>query len=224
MDIRILGRVRKLGEGSDAEGQGNDAEITLTPQLELITAQGPTPYQETTRIGKSIVLHTTAAVAAVVAIPTTAHMYAIYNNEPDGGETFVVDWIGAINIVSTAVVAQAQMLACIGQVREAIPVDATVAAIKTNGWGVKQDVNITSILAATALPANTGVAANWIAWGDSVTKPSAVATPGYGLWKRVDGAIMVPPGRYFAVHVMANVVGETFLAYIAGHMKQLALG
>lgn len=224
MEINTLGRVRKLSESYDIEAPGNNAQLALTQQIELLIAAGVSPYQETTRPGRSVVLHTTTAIAAVVAMPTTAHMYAIYNNEPDGGESFVVDWIAANNIVSTAVVVQAQMLVCVGQVRETAPTDATVANIKMNSLGVRNDVNLTSILNATALPGTTGIAANWLPWGDSVTKPSAVGTPGYGLWKPVEGRIIVAPGRYFAVHVLANVVGETFLAYIAGHMKQLTLG
>jgi hypothetical protein len=36
--------------------------------------------------------------------------------------------------------------------------------------------------------------------------------------------MILAPGRYFAVHVLANVVGETFLVYIGWHEAALTLG
>jgi hypothetical protein len=119
------------------------------------------------------------------------------------------------------------MLVNIGQVREAIPVDSGLSIKKLNGMGslgvasasLRGDTKAISILNATALPANTGLAANWMPWGFNASKPGAVATPGYGIWAPVDGRIIVPPGRYFAVHVIANVVGETFVAFIGWHER-----
>lgn len=220
-EVNIFARVRKLLEALDVSPADVVVQPTLTQQLELLVAQGAAQHQELTRTGRTVQVHTSAAIAAVVAIPTTGHLLSIYNNEPDGGRSFIVDWIGASNVVSTAVATQAQLLAYVGQVREAAPADAALTITKLNGLGSKADANILSILSGTALPAGTGLAANWFPWGDSVSKPGVAGTPGYGLWKRVDGAIIAPPGRYMGIHVMASVVGETFLGYIAGHMKQI---
>jgi len=79
-------------------------------------------------------------------------------------------------------------------------------------------------LTATALPAGTGLATNWFPIGQSWIKNSAVATPGYGMWAAVDGRVIVPPGRYFSLQVVANVVGETFQLFIAWHERQMMLG
>jgi hypothetical protein len=223
-EIRVLGRVRKLLEGIDAESVGNDEQIGITPQLEQLIAAGASPYRELTRMGRAFEVHTAAAIGAVVAIPTTAQMLALYNNEPDGGRSYVIDWIAATNVVSTAVAAQAQLIANIGQVREAAPTDAALTIKKLNGMGSGNDTKARTILNATALSAAMGLAANWFPIGPSVGKPGSAATPGYGLWAPVDGRIIVPPGRFFAMHVLANVVGETFLAYMAWHEVQLNLG
>ena len=225
MDVKVLGRVRKLLEGIDAEAAGNDAEqIALTAQLEQLIAQGAAPYREICRTGRAFEVHTAAAIGAVVAIPTTAQMLALYNNEPDNGRSYVIDWVAATNVVSTAVASQAQIIANIGQLREAAPADAALTIKKLNGLGTGQDTKARTILNATALSAAMGLAANWFPLGPSVGKPGAVGTPGYGLWTPVDGRIIVPPGRFLAMHVLANVVGETFLAYMAWHEVQLILG
>lgn len=223
-EVKIAGRVRKLLESIDEAEGDSEQLLTLTNQLELLMAMGATPYQEIVRAGRAFYTGTVAAIAAVVAIPTIAHMFALYNTEPDGGRSMIIDWVAAQNVVSTAVVAQAQLLALLGQIREALPVAAAVAIKKANGMGGGgPDTSAIAILNATALPAGTGLAANWFPLGPSVTKPSAAATPGYGLYHNVDGRFIVPPGRYFAMHVLANVVGETFVGFIGYHEKQLAI-
>src|SRR5215510_9183019 len=204
MDFKLLSRIRKLTEGFDAEVPGGDPrDVTLSQQLELLIAQGAAQYSEVVRPGRAFWSGTTAAIAAVVAVPTTAVMYAVFNNEPDGGRSIIVDWVAAQNVVSTAVAAQAQILGLVGQVREAAPTDAGTGVKKMNGLGGGAvDLNARFILNATALP----------------------ATPGYGMYQRVDGGIIVAPGRYFALHVLANVVGETFVVFMGFHTKQLLLG
>jgi hypothetical protein len=223
MEVKALGRLRKLLEGIDSGSSGDDEQLALTGQLEQLVAPGASPYGEVIRMGRSFVLNDTTAVAAVVALPSTAIGFCIYNAEPDGGRSYVIDWVAAQNVVSTAVVAQAQIIANLGQVREAIPTNSAMVPKKLNGLGPGYDTRVMSVL-TTALPAGTGITANWFPLGMSSQKPGAAATPGYGCFAPVDGRIIVPPGRYFAVHVLANVVGETFVHWIAWHERQLTLG
>lgn len=223
MEVKVLSRLRKLLEGVDAGSPGDDEQLTLNGQLELLVAPGSAQYTEITRIGRAFVINDTTAVAAVVAIPTTAIGFCIYNGEPDGGRSYVIDWVAAQNVVSTAVVAQAQIIANLGQFREAVPANSAMVPKKLNGVGPGYDTKAISVL-TTALPATTGLAANWFPLGMSAQKPGAATTPGYGCYANVDGRIIVPPGRYFAVHVLANVVGETFVHWIAWHERQLTLG
>lgn len=223
MELTLLGRVRKLLEGIDWEGSGNEVPLALSQQLELLTAQGAAPYREIVRLGRAFYVNTTAAVAAVVALPTTGHLLAIYNNEPDGARSLVIDWIAASGVVKTAAAGQNQLLCNIGQVREAAPTAATLTIKRLNGvGGGSNDTRVNPVTAA--LPATTGVAANWFPWGPSVGNPGAAATPGMGLWAPVDGRIIVPPGRYFAIHVLADVIGSTFQGYIGWHEAQIELG
>lgn len=225
-DVAILARIRKLLEAVDAETSGVPArDLVLTQQLELLTAQGAQPLQEVVRTGRAFWTGTATAVPAVVAIPSTAVLFALFNNAPDGGRSLVIDWLAAQNVVSTAVAAQAQMLALVGQVREAPPTDAALTIKKRNGMGGgTNDTVVRTILTATALPATTGVAANWFPVGPNGVKTGVAGTPGYGMYQQVNGDIIVPPGRYFALHVLANVVGETFQGFVGWHEKQITLG
>lgn len=225
MDSKLFARIRKLLEGVDAEVPGGDPrEVTLTPQLELLVAQGAAPWSELTRIGRAFWTGTTTAVAAVVAIPTTGHMVSLYNNDVDGGRSLVIDWVAASGVAKTAAAGQAQLLANVGQVRETAPVDAALTIKKMNGTGAgTNDSKVRTILTGTALPGTTGLAANWFPLGPAVGFPGAAATPGHGLWAPVDGRIIVPPGRYFAMHVLADVVGSTFQGFVGWHELQTTL-
>lgn len=224
MEVTATGRIRKLLEGLDSGSQGDNEQATLNQQLEAYIAFGASPYEEIVRIGRAFYVNTTAAVAAGVAIPTTTGGVSLYNNEPDTGRSYVIDWVAASNVVSAGTAAQAQMMGLVGQVREAVPTDAALTIKKLNGLGGAADTRARTILTATALPANTGLATNWFPIGQSWIKNSAVGTPGYGLWAAVDGRLVVPPGRYFSLQVIANVVTETFQLYIAWHERTLTLG
>lgn len=225
MEVKMLGRIRKLLEGIDAESVGtSDEQLAMTQQLEVLVAQSSAPYREITRMGRAFVVGTSAAVASVVTTPATVHMFSLYNNEPDGGRSYVIDWIAASGVAKTAAAGQQQMLCNIGQVREAAPTDSGLVAKKLDGMGTGNDTKARTILTATALSAAMGVATNWFPFGPAVGSPGAAATPGHGVWVAVDGRIIVPPGRFFATHVLADVVGSTYLAYIAWHEVQLTLG
>lgn len=219
MQVKLLGRVRKLLEGIDA---GDSSDLVLTEQGELLVGHGTSQYEEVTRIGRSFKAGTTAAVAAVVAIPTTAVGFAIYNDEPDDGRVYVIDRVWAQNVASTAVASQAQLLALVGKQRETAPTDAMPAnsLISLSGMGGK-DTKVKAILTATALPATTGLQGSWIPVGRNGVKPGVAATPGYGMVADINGRMLCPPGRYFAVHVLANAVGETFQMGVEWHERKI---
>jgi hypothetical protein len=225
-DVKVFGRVRKLLEAVDTEAAGADpVEDTLTPQLEKLVAQGAAANQEFVRVGRAFWIGTTTAVAAVIAIPTTAVMLALFNNDPDSGRSLIIDWVAASGVAKTAAAGQQQLLGLIGQARETAPTNSALVAKKRNGLGGgSPDTKALSIVGGTVLPAGTGVAANWFPIGPSFGSPGAGATPGHGAYQAVNGDIIVPPGRYFAMHVLADVVGSTYQGFIGWHELQTALG
>ncbi len=55
-------------------------------------------------------------------------------------------------------------------------------------------------------------------------KVGAAATPGVYINCEIGGKLIVPPGRLFGVHVLADVVGSTFTVGIEWHEKTMRLG
>lgn len=225
MDVKIIGRVRKLLEGIDASAVGDDEQITLTAQLEQLVALSAAPYREVTRMGRAFQITTTTAVAAAAAIPSTTGGLSLYNGEPDGGRSYVIDFISANGVATAAAAGHAQLLALIGQVREALPTNSALIAKKLNGLGGgTNDTRARTILTGTALPAGTGIAADWFPVGAGLERAAAASLPGQGLYWEANGRVIVPPGRYFSMQVLADTAGSTFQLCIAWHEVQLLLG
>lgn len=225
MDVKVIGRIRKLLEGLDAGSVGDDEQVALTQQLEQLIAAGAAPYTEITRIGRAFQITTTTAVAAAAAIPSTTGGLSLYNNEADGGRSYVIDFISANGVATAAALGHAQLLALIGQVREAPPANSALVAKKTNGLGGgTNDTRARTILTGTALPAGTGIAADWFPVGMGIERAAAVSLPGAGLYWAAEGRIIVPPGRYFSMQVLADTAASTFQLCIAWHERQLTLG
>lgn len=226
MKVAIYGRVRKLLEAIDASSASDEEQLALTPQLEQLVAAGASPYREITRAGRAFYSGTTAAAAAVVAIPTTGVMFQLFNSSPDAGKVMVIDWVAALNVVSTAVASQATLLLNLGQQKEAaVPTVGTMAIRKANGMSSSTGFNDTIAVPSTAaLSAGTGVAAAWFPYGKTGVKTGAAATPGYGIFEPVDGRLIVPPYHTLGINVLANVIGETFQVWCGWHEVQTDLG
>jgi hypothetical protein len=225
VDVKIIGRIRKLLEGIDASSAGDDEQIVLTPQLEQLIAMGASLYGEIVRLGRAFQVTTTTAVAAAAAIPSTSGGLSLYNNEPDGGRSYVIDFISANGVATAAAAGHAQLLALIGQVREAAPANSALIPKKLNGMGGgSNDTRARTILTGTALPATTGIAADWFPVGPGIERAAAASLPGAGLYWQADGRVIVPPGRYFSMQVLADTAASTFQLCIAWHERQLILG
>lgn len=222
MQVNIMGRIRQVLQSIDAGAVGDVEQIALNEQLEQLVAIGSSPYGEIVKAGRAYETHTSAALAAVVAVPTVVNMLSIYNGEPDGGRSYVIDRVWGQNVVSTAVASQCVLIGCLGQSRVAAIATASLAINPLNGLGGRDTRVVNSI---TNLDAVTGVVANWrvLPGQTGGLKTGAAATPGYFANSQVDGRIIVPPGRLFAMHVLANVVGETFIGGIEWHERQMTL-
>jgi hypothetical protein len=224
MSVNIVGRVRKLLEGIDASAVSDEEQLTLTAQLEQLIAASASPYQEIVRMGRSFQVTTTTAVAAGITIPSTAGGLSLYNNEPDGGRSYVIDFISANGVATAAASGCAALIALQGQVREAIPTNSALIAKKLNGLGGgTNDTKARTILTGTALPAGTGIAADWFFVGAGIERARVASFPGGGLYWAAEGRVICPPGRYFSMQVIADTAASTFQLCIAWHEKQLLL-
>jgi hypothetical protein len=222
---KLHGKIRGLN--TDAfYGDGNEeCEAEVTGQGEQLCATGACYMSEIARQGRSFWINTIAQVASVIAMPTTACAFAIYNNEPDGGRCYVIDQVWALFTANASILPQACLVACLGQVREAVPTNAMTATINLKNYNGtnKPDSRSRCILTVTTLPTTTGFAGSWMPITDTANAGVA-ALPGFQRVYNIDGRYIVPPGRYFAVHCVSAKTDVQAQYGIAWTEKYLALG
>jgi hypothetical protein len=229
MDVQVFGRIRKLVEGLETGPKGDDhQQLPLSEALAVLTASDTANYEEIVKIGRAFEVHTTAAVASVQAIPTTAAMLSLWNGEPDGGRSLVIDRAWALRIVTTtAIASQATIIGCLGQTRVAsLGASSGLPKNPLNGNN-GNDTKVVSYLTAVALDAVTGVTGNWRVLpgqtGGLKISAGAATVGGDFANAEVNGRIIVPPGHVFAVHVFSPLAAETFTCGIEWHERLLSL-
>ena len=221
-DLKILGKVRGIFMDLLPTNR-EDEQVQLTGQGEQLVANSAAMYQEICRQGKMFWTNTTTDNVAVTAIPTTGVLMAIYNNENDGGRSLIIDQVWAmITTDGAAALKHCGLIGCLGMVRETVPTDAALAIHQCNGMG-NTDTRVRTTIFGTALPSGTGIAANWFPLGYSVNSAVA-ALPGYQIMVDVFGKYIVPPGRYFALNVLASVNTIEAQVGIMWHEKVLLNG
>jgi hypothetical protein len=222
-DSKLLGNVRGLIQDVLLPTNRDEQQLSLSGQDEILSAYGASDYQEDVRNGRAFWVNNTTAVALVTAIPTTAVNIAIYNNEPDGGRSYVITQVTAQSLAGGAVQYHAGIIGLLGQMRETAPSNSAMTVKCANGSG-KLDTRVRHIVAATTLPGTTtGLQHQWFPLTNTATS-AVVSLGGMGLRANVNGRYIVPPGRYFAVHVLGSAVGSTWMMSIWWVEKQLLLG
>ena len=88
LEVKPIGRVRRSLEATDQIAPGDESQILLNEQGAALVAHATSQYGEIVRAGHAFKAGTTTAVGAVVAIPTTAVGFAIYNNEQEALSSF----------------------------------------------------------------------------------------------------------------------------------------
>lgn len=203
---------------------GAEVDLGANEIGDLLAAQGDASYTEITRPARSFMWRNTTAVAALDAIGDVATNCALYNGAPDGGRSMIIDAIFAVQVGNAgAALSQAGMIFCLGSIRAAVPADSTIIPKRLNSIGPASDTVAITTVGGTDLDAVTGVAINWFPIGRNV-RTMVHTLPGMSLWAQVDGRIIVSPGRYIGLHVLAASTDEDFTMGVMWHEKQLKLG
>ena len=226
MELSIRGFRRTIGS-MIAGTSVDETRFALNNKNDAFVSQATSPLEDIVAAGRAFEVNTgmTTALdlAAVIAVPTTAVMLAIYNNEPDGGRSYIIDDVWALQTTAAASLFHACLLGVLGTTRVAAPTDATPAgalrALNGNG-GTDTKARV---VVATTIDAVTGVAANWTVLSRSSTA-GVTSLTGMAMTADKPLGIIVPPGRYFGMHVHASAVGHEFNAGIRWHERLVELG
>jgi hypothetical protein len=222
MDASIQGLVRRslvpdFGEALPAyAGLNNRGEQLMVEAMPLKT--------ELTRLGNtfSVAIATGNAFTYVNGWPTTRAELVLYNGEPSGGKSYVIDSAFMADISSAAVAQSKALLAQLVAAATA-PTDDTAQLITSRSgralYGAAYPGRAKRALANTA----AGQIANrWEVIG-ATTTPNA-ATIGASLYVDLFGGWIVPPGAALALAGLASTAAGTAIIGVTWHELQLALG
>lgn len=196
MIFKVAGRVRGLFAGNYPENR-EDEQFHINSRGDQLVAQALPPLTELVRLGDSWQVSTSSAIAPLTALPTTNCGLAIWNGEPAGGKSYVIDSVAASEIVVDATQSNCTALFVMNN-------KTPVAAITDAGLAIRSLSGRTyGGKARTLLTGTTITNDGWFPAGNSVAPAPAVAG---SAWKQTDvqlnGLYIVPPGGQFNLHAV----------------------
>ncbi|SRR5258706_8498632 len=204
--------------------QNTVGEMTINGRGEQRIAIALPPLAELVRLGGSYKVRTSAAFAALTAIPTTVAAFSIYNGEAVGGLSYVIDRVFAVEIVADATQQnQLSVWAMINKISTVFtPVVDTLAANIRNLTGKGGAYGGKARVAVGATVVDDG----WMPIGQ--TQPGTAAIAG-AIWRTseipTDGEYVVRPGSQFNLHcAKAAATASQMHIGIRYHEVQLDLG
>jgi hypothetical protein len=205
--VRRFPALRSLAEATTG--------VRQTGTLSVAVAQVESEHTEMTRAGRRFAgIFATTAVANVIAIPTTATMFALYN--ADTNKSYVIDQI-TFWVASGTPGLGGTILHIVSPITATLPIIGTGSAVASlsNGGLVSKAV-LTNGSNTYAVPTPSGT----VQWGitpgqqGQVAGVAAATNIGSNFSADVRGRIIVPPGRVLGLSLLA-ATGST-PAYNAG--------
>jgi len=175
--------------------------IALNQLAEQLSAMGLPPYTEMVRKGRAWATMSTSAVAGLVVRPSTAAALELWNGNPVGGASMIIDRLFYFNLVSTNVIegfsGWAQVTAS-----KATPSSASLTIRGASGKPYSGSV-ITAV-------GTTVVDSGWFPWTQAYQKGAGGVVPFGAVVANVEGRLIVPPQCSLCLHVVSSLTGQTF--------------
>ena len=187
-------------------GGGTEVERNLVTdrRSHLLVSDGIPGYSELARRGNGWSAMNTTALAALVVRPSTVANCTLFNNEPEGGKTYIVARAFAFNLVTTAAQGRSGLWLC------------------THPKGLVSPTNDITARGSNSCKANYGGRAiidtgmtvtdnGWFPWGGQIDVEVTGVLPGGNLdASEMRGMLLVPPQCGISTQVISSVVGNTF--------------
>ena len=186
--------------------------LMVGPQGDLKQSQFLPRYATITAEGRVWRAQEASATASVVAMPSTAGLYTVGNNEPDDGLWYVLLAVTSFNSANAAALDHYGMAACVSQ----------LPAV-TGGLSVTlaQDLAKTTIKSMCGVRGggyngrailDTGVAVtddDWFPISNSSGSTAIASGTGITTWHWIDGCIILPPKTMISIVSTATSTSNT---------------
>lgn len=216
-EARMRALVRGLTVVFEPDGS-EEGRVQMTRRGELLTAGGLPPLAEISRLGNSWQAILATPVAPVTAIPTTAMLIGLYNGEPAGGKSYLVQKVLCLTVALTAAQQLATPLINLSTAAPAVPTGVITPKATRTGkgpYGGKALVPTGGTLAVSA--------DGWFPVG-TPGGSGAASTFGQNVDGLVDGLYIVTPGQMMNVSAISTAAtASSILLGFVWHEIQLDL-
>lgn len=199
MAIQTLLRALRRGDPSSGEEVALQADVSRN----FLVAQGGPAYGEAARAG-GIWTVMGAAVAPLVAVPTTTAALEVYNNSNSGMVMEILD-VFYFHLLATAKIFNVTLFAQVCAPKAA-PSTGSLVVASNSGRGKYTDTATTRVTTGTSV---TVIANGWRPWGNPIVPSTHAALPGSGMHAEVNGKLLVPPGCSIALHTTSEFAEGT---------------
>lgn len=153
---------------------------------------------------------TSTDVAPVPAIPTTAAHCALYNGEPQGGKTYVIQGVGFTQTTSAgAVIVQQLLLHLCPGVQPVIAGTAAKGPLPLDGFpNSGANGSRAQIYGGVTLTAGQVGQGFWHPVGMAINGTANTAVIGIGAWTNVNGIYYLAPGSILSMAVLCSAAGS----------------
>ena len=206
VDIALEYAVRRAQSGTRRSPQVND-------QGDALVSAGLPPYTEITREGGGWQAMATAAVASLVVRPDTVAMATLWNGEPAGGKSLIIDAVFAHNLVAVANSSYGIWL-CVHPEGMAAPTNDITIRNSLSGRRATSGARTFFDNGATV------VDDGWFPWGGA-DKVVTVTVPGGQLTAEISGRIIIPPTAGLSMQSVASTTAVTITAGFRWYEKVL---
>ena len=193
-----------------------ERSLQVNEKGELLHAQGLPRYTEMARKGQGWQAMNTTALASLVVRPSTVANFTLFNNEPEGGPSYIIDRAFAFQLVSTAAAGYHSLWLCVHK-KGLVSPTADITAIK----GLSGKANYGG--KAVCDTAMTVIDDGWFPFGPILGVEAVGVLPGGILEALIEGRIIVPPQCGVSTQVVGAVAGNTFTSGFAWYEEQLAI-
>lgn len=198
-------------------GGGGEVGIGASRDGALHVAQALPPLTELARQGEGWSAMNTSALAALVVRPSTVANCTLFNNEPEGGRSYLIDRAFAFNLVSTAAESRYGLWLCVHKKGLVSPTADITARSSHRG---RANYGGSSIVDTAMTVTDDG----WFPWGQTSDVEPTGALPGGVVTAEVQGRLIVPPQCGISTQIVASITGLTFTSGFSWFEKQIDLG
>ena len=207
-----MANITSLLKGLVRNSDAVERPVSVSAKGSLFVVQSMPDYAQLVAEKRVWRANETAATASVVALPTTAALFTVGNNEPDDGLWYVVIAAYGFNSANAVAIDNFALAGCISQQRALTGgIDVTLARDIAAGTGVVNQLGGSIVYSGNAI-LDAGVTITddrWFPLGMNSGSTAVNSATGGAVFNWLHGLVILPPKTLFGMVSTATSTSNT---------------